>query len=593
MDELVQRRLAAILAADVVGYSALMEKAEEATFAEIGRFKREIIEPALARHKGRLIKTTGDGVLAEFASPVSAVRCGLDIQGKLAAGAGPIKLRIGINLGDVIVDEQGDVFGEGINVAARLEGLADPGGILVSGKVHSEVEGKLDVGFEDRGDQHLKNISRPVRAYALCSGKAPAGVAEATPRQRRHPLLLPDKPSIAVLPFQNMSGDPEQEYFADGMVEDIITALSRFKALFVIARNSSFTYKGRAVDVKQVGRELGVRYVLEGSVRRAANRLRITGQLIDASTGSHLWADRFEGNIQDVFELQDRVTESVVGAIAPAIDRAEIDRARRKPTDSLDAHGHYLRGLAKLYEFDIRHTGAALEDALQSFQRATDIDPEFASAYAGAAACYVSAKAAGRSVMGSVNEMIELKRLSQRATELGKDDAWALTLSAWSLAYSSRELQAASTVVDRALAVNSNLAEAWHLGGWLKNWLDQRDVALERFARAMRLSPFDPHIAFMKAGTAHCYFFLGQFEQAANWAALAFQDAAENQAVLRIRAASNMLAGRTEEAREALAGLRQLNPTLRVSNLKDVLGPYGREDLSRYEDALRRAGLPE
>jgi adenylate cyclase len=405
-------------------------------------------------------------------------------------------------------------------------------------------------------------------------------------------LPLPDKPSIAVLPFQNMSGDHEQEYFADGVVEEIITALSRFKALFVIARNSSFTYKGRAVDVKQVGRELGVRYVLEGSVRRAANRLRITGQLIDASTGSHLWADRFEGAIQGVFELQDLVTESVVGAIAPAIDRAEIERVKRKPTDSLDAHGHYLRGLAKLYQFDIRHTVAALDDALHSFQRAIDIDPEFASAYAGSAACYVSAKAAGRRITATADEMIELKRLTQRATELGKDDAWALTLSAWAFAYSGRELHVGSGVIDRALALNSNLAEAWHCSGWIKNWLGQRDVALERFARAMRLSPFDPHIAFMKSGNAHCYFFLGHYDEAVNWAVLAFQDAAENQAVLRIKAASHMLAGQAEKAQEALARLRQLNPTLRVSNLKDVLGPYAREDLSRYEDALRRAGLP-
>ncbi|WP_409190865.1 adenylate/guanylate cyclase domain-containing protein [Bradyrhizobium sp. RDM4] len=589
--EAVERRLAAILAADVVGYSSLMEKAEEATFAQIGRLRREVIEPALARHKGRLIKTTGDGVLAEFASPVSAVRCGIDIQEMLAATAGPIHIRIGINLGDVIVDEQGDVFGEGINIAARLEGLADPGGILVSGKVHSEIEGKLVARFEDRGDQQLKNISRPVRAYALCTDTGPTVALAAS--QGSRPLLLPDKPSIAVLPFQNMSGDPEQEYFADGIVEDIITALSRFKALFVIARNSSFTYKGRPVDIKQVGRELGVRYVLEGSVRRAANRLRITGQLIDASTGSHLWADRFEGTIQDVFELQDRVAESVVGAIAPAIDQAEFERARRKPTDSLDAHGHYLRGLAKLYQFDIRHTFPALEEALKSFQTAIDIDPDFASAYAAAATCYVSAKAYGRTIAAATDDASELKRLTRRAIELGKDDAWALALSAWALAYFSGELHAAASVIDRALAVNSNLAEAWHCGGWMKNWLGQREVALERFAHAMRLSPFDPHIAIMKTGTAHCYFFLGQYDEAVRWADLAFQDAPENQAVLRIKAASHTMAGQAQEAVEAIGRLRQLNPSLRIFNLKDVLGPYGPKDLSRYEDALRRAGLPE
>jgi adenylate cyclase len=547
----------------------------------------------VAKHGGRIVKTTGDGVLLEFPSVVDAAECAVAVQAVMAERNEGIPedrrmlYRIGINLGDILI-EGDDILGDGVNVAARLESIAEPGGICISSSAYDQVSGKVAVEFADLGEQTLKNIARPIRAFAV---RAKGGATILPSRGRALPL--PDKPSIAVLPFQNMSGDPEQEYFADGMVEDIITALSRFKALFVIARNSSFTYKGRAVDVKQVGRELGVRYVLEGSVRRAANRLRITGQLIDASTGSHLWADRFEGAIQDVFELQDHVTESVVGAIAPAIERAELERAKRKPTDSLDAHGHYLRGLAKLYQFDIRHTVAALEEALHSFQGAIDIDPDFASAYAGAAACYVSAKAAGRRIATSANEMIELKRLSQRATELAKDDAWALTLSAWALAYSGGELRAASSVIDRALALNSNLAEAWHCSGWIKNWLGQREVAIERFARAMRLSPFDQHIAIMKTGIAHCYFFLGQYDEAANWAALAFQDAAENQVVLRIKAASHILAGRAEEAQEAIARLRQLNPALRVSNLKEVLGPYGQEDLSRYEEAMRRAGLPE
>jgi adenylate cyclase len=590
--ERVQRRLTAILAADVAGYSRLMGLDEVGT-ARTLREHRSVTDALVAKHGGRIVKTTGDGVLLEFPSVVDAAECAVAVQAVMAERNEGIPedrrmlYRIGINLGDILI-EGDDILGDGVNVAARLESIAEPGGICISSSAYDQVSGKVAVEFADLGEQTLKNIARPIRAFAV---RAKGGATILPSRGRALPL--PDKPSIAVLPFQNMSGDPEQEYFADGMVEDIITALSRFKALFVIARNSSFTYKGRAVDVKQVGRELGVRYVLEGSVRRAANRLRITGQLIDASTGSHLWADRFEGAIQDVFELQDHVTESVVGAIAPAIERAELERAKRKPTDSLDAHGHYLRGLAKLYQFDIRHTVAALEEALHSFQGAIDIDPDFASAYAGAAACYVSAKAAGRRIATSANEMIELKRLSQRATELAKDDAWALTLSAWALAYSGGELRAASSVIDRALALNSNLAEAWHCSGWIKNWLGQREVAIERFARAMRLSPFDQHIAIMKTGIAHCYFFLGQYDEAANWAALAFQDAAENQVVLRIKAASHILAGRAEEAQEAIARLRQLNPALRVSNLKEVLGPYGQEDLSRYEEAMRRAGLPE
>src|SRR5258707_9112179 len=316
-------------------------------------------------------------------------------------------------------------------------------------------------------------------------------------------LPPPDKPSIAVLPFQNMSGDPEQEYFADGMAEDIITALSRFKSLFVIARNSSFTYKGRAVDVKQVGRELGVRYVLEGSVRKAANRVRITGQLVDTATGVHLWADRFDGGLGDIFDLQDQVTESVVGAIAPAVEKAEIERAKRKPTESLDAYAIYLRGLARFYLFADRQ---ANEEALRLFNRAIALDPDFASAYGHAASCYVYAKTNGW-FSEAANEIAEVKRLAQRAVELGKDDAMALADSGWALAYVVRDLGVGAGLIDRALVLNSNLAEAWNFGGWVKNWLGEPQPAIERFARAMRLSPLDPRLGAMQVGTAHAHFF--------------------------------------------------------------------------------------
>jgi adenylate cyclase len=340
----VQRRLAAILAADVVGYSALMERAEEATYAEFERLKRELIEPSLSRHEGRLIKTTGDGALAEFASPLAAVGCAVEIQDGLAAGSHGFKLRIGINLGDVIVGTNDELFGDGINIAVRLEGLADQGGILISEKVHSEVEGKLDVGFEDRGEQQLKNIAKPVRAYAV----SPGAHSPLTERISAAPPL-PNRPSIAVLPFQNMSGDPEQEYFADGMVEEIITALSRFKWLFVIARNSSFTFKGRAVDIKEVGRRLGVRYVLEGAVRKAPGKVRITGQLIDAVTGAHVWADRFERDLTDVFALQDEVAVAVVSAIQPKLFKAGIAMATRRRPESLTAYDLFLRAMHQFY----------------------------------------------------------------------------------------------------------------------------------------------------------------------------------------------------------------------------------------------------
>ena len=403
-------------------------------------------------------------------------------------------------------------------------------------------------------------------------------------------LALPDKPSIAVLPFTNLSSDPEQEYFADGMVDDIITALSHFKALFVIARNSSFTYKGRAVDVKQVGRELGVRYVLEGSVRKAANRVRITGQLVDTATGAHLWAERFDGGLSDVFDLQDQVTESVVGAIAPAVEKAEIERAKRKPTESLDAYALYLRGLAKVYQFGNRQ---ANDEALRLFNSAIELDPDFASAYGRAAYCYVRAKVNGW-ISVTANEIAEVTRLAQRAVELGKDDAIALAASGWALAYVVRDLEVGAGLIDRALVLNSNLAEAWICGGWVKNWLGEPEAAIERFARAMRLSPLDPWVTRMRGGTAYAHFFLGRYDEAASWAAMALQDSPDYQPGLRIAAASNAMAGRPEQAHKAMARLRQLNPALRVSNLKDVLGPYRRaEDLSRYEEALRRAGLPE
>ena len=427
----------------------------------------------------------------------------------------------------------------------------------------------------------------PVRE---AQGAAGAAVTDNAVEPSKPALTLPDKPSIAVLPFHNLSGDPEQEYFADGMVDDIITALSRFKALFVIARNSSFTYKGRAVDVKQIGRELGVRYVLEGSVRKAANRVRITGQLVDAATGAHLWADRFDGGLGDVFDLQDQVTESVVGAIAPAVEKAEIERAKRKPTESLDAYALYLRGLARLYEIANRQANG---EALRLFNSAIELDPDFAAAYARATSCYVQAKGNGW-ISGTANEIAEVTRLAQRAVELGKDDAIALAPSGRALAFVVRDLEVGAALVDRALVLNSNLAEAWAFGGWVKIWLGEPEAGIERFARAMRLSPLDPSLVRMRSGTAHAHFFLGRYDEAASWAAMALQDNPDYQPGLRIAAASNAMAGRPEQAHKALARLRLLNPTLRVSTLKDVLGPFRRaEDLSRLEEGLRRTGLPE
>ncbi|MGH8555358.1 MAG: winged helix-turn-helix domain-containing tetratricopeptide repeat protein, partial [Gammaproteobacteria bacterium] len=353
-----------------------------------------------------------------------------------------------------------------------------------------------------------------------------------------HALALPDKPSIAALPFQNMSGDPEQEYFADGVVDDIITALSRMRWLFVIARNSSFTYKGRVVDVKQVGRELGVGYVLEGSVRKAANRVRITGQLIDATTGGHLWADRFEGTLDDIFELQDQVTASVVGAITPQLERAEIERAKRKPTESLDAYDYYLRGMANLHQ----GSREAINEALPLFNKAIELDADFASAYAMAAWCYFWRKVNGW-MSDRSQEVAEGARLARRAVELGRDDAVALTRGGHALSHFVGDLDGGIALLDRALVLNPNLAAAWFLGGFLRVWHGEPDGAIEHFARAMRLSPLDPEMYRMQAGMAVAHLFAGRFDAASSWAEKAFRDLPSFLMVVGIIAASHALAG--------------------------------------------------
>src|SRR5690349_13228468 len=380
------RRLAAILAADVAGYSRLIGADEEGTLNRLRSIRADVVDPKISDHRGRIVKTTGDGLLVEFSSVLDALRCatewqhGVDERSAAEPGDNRIEFRIGVHQGDIVV-EDGDIFGDGVNIAARLEGLAEPGGICVSARVQEDVAGRLDLTFDDLGEQSLKNIARSVRIYRVRLTEA-ENTPESQPIDRTRVLPLPDKPSIAVLPFANMSGDPEQEYFADGMVEEIITALARIRWLFVIARNSSFTYKGRAVDVKQVGRELGVRYVLEGSVRKGGNRVRITAQLIDALTGAHLWADRFDGLIEDVFELQDKVASSVAGVIEPALQAAETARSAGRPTADLTAYDLYLRAYAMI----LSSTGQASE-ALRLLEQAIARDPRYGPALAWAAHC--------------------------------------------------------------------------------------------------------------------------------------------------------------------------------------------------------------
>jgi TolB-like protein len=447
---------------------------------------------------------------------------------------------------------------------------------------------ELGVKPEPETVKLYESIRQRRAAPAPAAAAPPPTPAEAVPKQAGVDLPLPSKPSIAVLPFENLSGDPEQEYFADGMVEEIITALSRFNQLFVIARNSSFTYKGRAVDVKQVGRELGVRYVLEGSVRKAGNRVRIAGQLIDTSMGVHLWADRFDGDLTDIFALQDRVTASVVGAIAPKLEQAEIERAKRKPTESLDAYDYFLRGIACVH----RWTQEANVEALQHFAQAIRLDPDFAAAYGMAARCYSQSKVAGW--MGDrPRETAEAERLARCAAALGKDDAVALHAAGMALAYVVGDLDGGATLIDRSVALNPNLAWGWLFSGWVRVWIGQPEVALEYFARAMRLSPHDPHFYNMQAGTAAVHFFVGRYAEASSWGEAAARDQRDHIIAACIVAATGALGGRLAEARKAMARLRDLDPALRMSNLKDLIPLRRSEDLARLAEGLRKAGLPE
>jgi adenylate cyclase len=590
----VERRLAAILAADVAGYSRLMGGDEEGTLARLKACRRAVVDPKIAEHRGRIVKTTGDGMLVEFASAVDAVRCAVEIQRGMANGnvgvpeAKRIEFRIGIHVGDIIIDDD-DIFGDGVNIAARLEGIADPGGICISDDAHRQIRGKTEIVYDDMGHQSLKNISEPMRAWRA----RPADAAAAIPQPLKvdpppAALALPDKPSIAVLPFANMSGDAEQEYFADGMVEDIITGLSRMTWLFVIARNSSFTYKGKAVDIKQVGRELGVRYVLEGSVRKAGNRVRITGQLIDASNGAHLWADRFDGDLEDVFDLQDEVTTSVIGAIAPKLEQAEIERAKRKPTEKLAAYDYFLRGMANIYQ----GTKEANLAALQNFQRAIEIDSDFATAYGMCAYCYVWRKANGWMV-DRERETAETEQLARKAARLGADDAVALCQAGFALAFVVGALDDGVALIDRALVLNPNLATAWRFSGYVRVFLGEPELAIEHLNRAVRLSPLDPLIFIVQNGVVLAHFFAGRYDEALSWAQKTLRQNPNYAAAIIMAAVSAALAGREDEMRKAVGRLYEIDPKSGIANFSNVWPLRRPEDLAAFEKGLRLTGLPE
>jgi TolB-like protein/class 3 adenylate cyclase len=591
----ISRRLVAVFAADVEGYSRLMGADEVGTLQGLTE-RRAILDGIIGEHGGRIANTAGDSVLAEFASAVEAVQCALNAQTALAqanASVAPdrrISFRIGVHVGDVIV-RAGDLFGEGVNIAARLQTLANPGSVCISGETYDQVRKVLPIAFTDLGAQHVKNIQDPIRAYHVgapnkASDAAPAHAAEA---EKLPPI--PDKPSIAVLPFQNISGDPEQQYFADGMAEDITTALSRFKSLFVIARNSSFSYKGKAIDVKRVGRELGVRYVLEGSVRKAGSRLRIAAQLIDAASGTNIWADRFDGELEDVFEFQDKVTEKVVGAIAPRVERAEIKRAWRRPPSNTDAYDCYLRGLARLSPM----TADGLEQALDLFTKASALDPDFASAYGMAMHCHAHRfdlllAEAGDDIAHRRGEIL---RLWQIVARVGRDDGVALGEAAWAVAFLLRDLSSARQLIDQALELNPNLASAWSNSGWINIWQGHPDLAIDHLGRAERLDPGSLRLTSF-AAMAHARFFLGEYEKALGLAEGVLRRNPDAHVCLRIGAASAAFAGHIDTAHGLAARLQIIDPAFGVSRLREYLGPYQRSAfVEKYAEGLRLAGLPE
>jgi TolB-like protein/class 3 adenylate cyclase/tetratricopeptide (TPR) repeat protein len=567
----VERRLAAILAADVVGYSRLVGEDEEGTLERLKLLRRTVADPKIKEHRGRVVRTMGDGLLVEFASVVDAVRCAVDVQREMALhntdvpADRRIEFRIGINLGDIIKDGR-EIYGDGVNVAARLEALATPGGICVSRVVRDQVRDKLGFAFDDRGEQQVKNIARPVRVFDVnMAGEAMILTSDSAARAP----LLPDKPSIAVLPFQNMSGDPEQEYFADGMVEEIITALSRIRWLFVIARNSSSTYKGRSVGVKQVGRELGVRYVLEGSVRKGGNRVRITAQLIEADTGAHLWADRFDGTLEDIFDLQDKVAINVAGVIEPALQAAEVRRSAARPTHDVTAYDLYLRALATYYPI----TEERLLESLELLQQAIAIDRHCGPALSLAAMCQMRLFREGwAEEPETAGKAVDLAR---QALQVAGDDPGILANAAFVLANFGEDIGAMMALVDRALTLTPSFSRGWFLSGVLRLWAGQHDLAIEHAETALRLSPRErTGTPLSLIGEAH--FFKREFDEAASKLLLSVQENPGYPHSYRVLAACYAQMGRLDEARAIIARLRGITPRL-VPSAAQLRGPADRE----------------
>ncbi len=587
----VIRRLAAILVADMVGYSRLVRADEEGTLTRFKALREELIDPSIASHNGRIVKTLGDGVLVEFRSVIDAVRNAVEVQQAVAQREAVvpddrrIAFRVGINLGDVVIDGN-DIYGDGVNVAARLEGLADPGGICVSGKVYEEVRDRIDLAFEDLGEQEVKNIDRPVQVWRWVAD----GLSAEPTSLRSEPLSLPDKPSIAVLPLDNMSGDPEQEYFADGIAEEIITALSKLPWFLTIARNSSFVYKGQSVDVQQVGRELGARYVLEGSVRKAGGRVRIAAQLIETESRGHLWANRFDGNLEDIFDLQDQISARVVGAITPSVQDAEIVRVRSLRSENLTAYDNYLRALPHYRA----HTVDGFKQALTLLNKARELDAHFALATALAALCMFR-PIGGVWIPWSDEDVNEAVGLAREALVGGKNDPLTMIYAATVLAFGGREHETALTLVNNALSLAPYHAEVVERVGWIEIWCGELDQAIEHFERARQLSPKDPGMYDIFNGLAAAHFYAGRYAAAAEWARKAHAQKPDFTVALRYLAASLAHVDRLDEARIAVERLLSIQPHCTVSMVQRVNVRMAKDPSmgGPYVDGLRKAGLPE
>jgi adenylate cyclase len=589
--ERVQRRLAAVLAADIAGYSRLMGRDEENTLAQVKALRKTLLDPAIASYTGRIVKTTGDGMLVEFASAVDAARCAIEIQRKLAGrntGVAPelrIEFRIGIHLGDIIIDDD-DIFGDGVNIAARLEGIAEPGGVCISDDTYRQIRGKIEGAFENIGKQELKNIAEPMQAWQIrsaaqgASSTVPHGVANT------RKLALPDKPSIVVLPFDNMSAEPGQDYLADGIVEAITAALSCIRSFFVIARSSAFTYKGRAINARDVGKELGVAYLLEGSVQKAGNRLRIIVQLIETEGGAHVWSSRFDGALDEFFDLQDRITEQVAGALQPSIRLAEAERSRRKRPQELGSYDYTMRALPHVWALEKEESARALE----LLEKALAIDPEYPLALSLAGWCY-----AQRSVYNWSDEIEESQAkarvLAERAAEMSGDDSLILTVLG-AIHTFVRNHGTARVLLERAVTLDPNAAWAWSRLGWLENYSDQPEKAIPSFERALRLSPMDPMNFNNYVGIGSAKEVALKYDEAVAFYRRGLEEKPNAHWLYRNIASSLAGAGRMEEAREAFAEMLRHYPDLTIAKFKQamVCSPATLEVMGAN---LRKLGLPE